>query len=145
MTNIRQVFGSGKALKCVIVEGATGSNGADSVAGDPVLVKGNIPGTCVETAVSGLADVLIEMHIAEFVVAGTKSGGSAAISAGDIVYMTSGGTLDGDSGGTKFGIAYGNSLEGSTNKLGTDTLTGSLVSSGVTTTKIRVLVGGRAL
>jgi hypothetical protein len=141
MLYLRQVFGSGKATKCQIIEGASGTNGDAAVSGEPVITKGNIPGTCVEAASSGVASVLIEPHICEFVVTGNKSGGNAAIAAGDLIYMKSDGSLDGDTGGTKFGMAYGNSLEGSGNKLGTDTLTGTLVSSGAST-RIRVLVLG---
>lgn len=81
--------------------------------------------------------------IAELAVVGkTTGGGNAAISAGDLLYMQTDGTIDKNttgSGAIKFGTAFGNSLLTS-NNLGTDTRSGQLVASGATTT-IRVWVG----
>lgn len=146
MLNLRQGFPS--PLLSIDADVVEGPNGTSPVAGDPVLINGNIPGTALGTkdTVTGFTPVLIAPHIAEFIVKGLKKTvGNAVIAAGDVVYIQSNGDLSGDTDGIAFGIAYGNSLVGSTNKLGTNTLTGNLVASGATTTYIRVLVGKKAL
>lgn len=128
------------SIDATVIEGP---NGTSPVAGDPVLINGYIPGTALATkdSVTGLTPVVTAPHIAEFVVTGVKASGNAIIAAGDPVYMQTTGVLNGDAGGIPFGFAFGNSLAGSSNKLGVDTRTGTLVASAATTTTIRVLVG----
>lgn len=112
--------------------------------GTPVLV-GSIPGIAHDkvAADTGKTPVCPEC-IAEVPVNGVGAAGNAAINAGDVLYMQTNGQIDKNSGGAgakKFGVAYGNSLDAVTNKLGTDTQTGQLVASAAAGTIIRVWVG----
>src|SRR3954468_7909734 len=70
--------------------------------GDPVMCTGDIPGTATadKDTATGLTPVMVGDHIATFVVGGVKAGpANAAINAGDKVYMTSAGLLNGDTAG----------------------------------------------
>lgn len=139
MRNVVKTIGPMGTVRGLIIEGPNGTDGVSTVAGDPVLIKGNIPGTaCEDIRSDGTCEVLVSDHIAEFAVVGANSGGNAALVAGGLCYMTSAGVLNGDSGGTLFGVLYGSKL--TDNALGTDTISGTLVSSGATTT-VRVWVG----
>jgi hypothetical protein len=108
------------------------------------VIAGSIPGVALgdKDTVTGLTPVCTQC-IAVLPVNGiTAGGGNAAISAGDVLYMQTDGTIDKNSsasGAVKFGVAFGNDFESSA--LGTDTRTGQLVASGGVATSIRVWVG----
>lgn len=108
-------------------------------------LAGNIPGVAEADVdvVTGIT-TLNTNCIAEFVVEGVDASGTSgadanvAVAAHDRIYIGSDGVLSKRATGTLFGTAFGNSLDNAT---GLDTRTGTLVSSGATTTKIRVWVG----
>jgi hypothetical protein len=113
---------------------------AHALSGDPVIAIGNIPGVAENDydTVTGYTPVNVNC-IATFVVKGVDKDGNSAVAAGDKLYLQTDGTINKDVGGILFGKAFGNDV--SSSATGVDTRSGTLVSSGNTTTTIRVWVG----
>lgn len=147
--NIVKTFGEIGGFNVGLKTTVPAANGTTVVpkSGTPCLA-GNIPGVAEgDIDTTTLITTLNTFCIAELLVAGIGvSAVNAAISAEDLLYMQTDGSIDKNSVGTgavKFGTAYGNALNdltGTVNKLGTDTRAGQLIASGQSAI-IRVWVG----
>lgn len=89
-----------------------------TVSGDP-LVLGGLPCVAVvdrDEWTAGEASVQTD-GTWRFSVNGVDSGGNAEISVGEVVYLQNDGTIDGDSGGTRFGYALQVVASGATTEI----------------------------
>jgi hypothetical protein len=131
------IMSYGPIIALSVTKPVTNVNTPVPISGQPCVAV-DVPGIAETTvdAVTGLTPLNTNC-IADVEVVGTDSNGNSAVAEGDLLYISTAGVVSKDNTGKKFGKAFG--AQQGVNTL-TVTRTGTLVSSGATTT-IQVWVG----